>query len=82
MKRPSDQGRLPLLVRDAYAAVLSVQPAEAKARSCRVALVADPRRIARMRHDGCGGREGKVELLTWIEGASSRPVRRIVVVGG
>ena len=32
--------------------------------------------IARMRHDGCGGREGKVELITGIEGASSRPVRR------
>jgi hypothetical protein len=34
-----------------------------------------------MRHDGCGGRAGKVELLTGIEGASSRPVRRIVLVG-
>jgi hypothetical protein len=31
----------------------------------------------RMRHDGCGGRVGKVELLTGIEGASSRPVRKI-----
>jgi hypothetical protein len=30
--------------------------------------------IARMRHDGCGGRPGRVELLTGIEGASSRPV--------
>src|SRR6476659_1645219 len=37
--------------------------------------------IARMRHDGCGGRAGKVELLTGIEGASSRRVRRIVVEG-
>jgi hypothetical protein len=37
--------------------------------------------IARLRHDGCGGRAGKVELLTGIEGASSRPVRRIVLVG-
>ena len=37
--------------------------------------------IARMRHDGCGGRAGKVELLTGIEGASSRPVRRIVLPG-
>jgi hypothetical protein len=36
--------------------------------------------IARMRHDGCGGRAGKVELLTGIEGVSSRPVRRIVLV--
>ena len=35
--------------------------------------------IERMRHDGCGGRPGKVELLTGIEGASSRPVRRIVM---
>jgi hypothetical protein len=32
--------------------------------------------------DGCGGRAGRVELLTGIEGASSRPVRRIVLVAG
>ena len=38
--------------------------------------------IERMRHDGCGGRAGKVELLTGIEGVSRRrPVRRIVLVG-
>ena len=36
---------------------------------------------ARMRHDGCGGRPGRVELLTGIEGVSSRPVRRIVLMG-
>jgi hypothetical protein len=35
-----------------------------------------------MRHDGCGGRAGKAELLTDIEGASSRSVRRIVVMEG
>ena len=34
-----------------------------------------------MRHDGCGGRAGRVELLTGIEGVGSRPVRRIVLVG-
>ena len=33
--------------------------------------------IARMRHDGCGGRAGKVELLTGIDGVSSRPARKI-----
>ena len=38
--------------------------------------------LDRARHDGCGGRAGKAELLTGIEGASSRPVRRIVVRGG
>ena len=38
--------------------------------------------IARGRHDGCGGRAGKLELLTGIEAASSRPVRRIVLIGG
>ena len=38
--------------------------------------------IARMRHDGCGGLAGKAELLTGIEGASSRPVPRIVLVDG
>ena len=38
--------------------------------------------LARMRHDGCGGRAGKVELLTGIEGASSRPVRRIMLIDG
>ena len=37
--------------------------------------------IERMRHDGCGGRAGKVELMTGIEGVSSRPVRRIVLAG-
>ena len=35
--------------------------------------------LARMRHDGCGGLAGKAELLTGIEGVSSRPVRRIVL---
>ena len=29
--------------------------------------------LDRMRHDGCGGRAGRVELLTGIEGASRRP---------
>ena len=37
--------------------------------------------LARMRHDGCGGRAAKAELLTGVEGVSSRPVRRIVLVG-
>jgi len=36
--------------------------------------------LARARHEGCGGRPGSVELLTGIEGASSRPVRRIVLM--
>ena len=35
--------------------------------------------LARMRHDGCGGRPGTAELLTGIEGMGSRPVRRIVL---
>ena len=38
--------------------------------------------LAKMRHDGCGGRAGKAELLTGIEGVSSRPVRRIVLRDG
>jgi hypothetical protein len=38
--------------------------------------------ISRMRHDGCGGRAGRVELLSGIEGVSSRPVRRIVLLAG
>jgi hypothetical protein len=37
--------------------------------------------IAPMRHDGCGGRAGKAELLTGIEGVSSRPGRKIVLLG-
>lgn len=36
--------------------------------------------LNRMRHDGCGGRGGKVELLTGIEGASSWPVRKITLI--
>jgi hypothetical protein len=38
--------------------------------------------LARARHDGCGGGAGRAELLTGIEGASSRPVRRIVLRAG
>ena len=38
--------------------------------------------LDRARHDGCGGRPGRVELLTGIKGASSRPVRRIVLREG
>ena len=38
--------------------------------------------LDKMRHDGCGGRAGKAELLTGIEGVSSRPVRRIVLREG
>ena len=36
--------------------------------------------LARMRHDGCGGLAGRAELLTGVEGASSRPVRRIMLI--
>jgi hypothetical protein len=36
----------------------------------------------RMRHDGCGGQAARAELPTGIEGASSRPVRRIVLRSG
>jgi hypothetical protein len=35
--------------------------------------------IRRARHDGCGGLAAKAELLTGIEGANSRPVRKIVL---
>src|SRR5215472_4168942 len=38
--------------------------------------------LNRMRHDGCGGRPGRVELLTGIDGVSSEPVRRIVLMSG
>jgi hypothetical protein len=38
--------------------------------------------LDRMRHDGCGGRAGKAELLTDIEGTSSRAVRKIVLLSG
>jgi hypothetical protein len=38
--------------------------------------------IARMRHEGCGGGAGKVELLAGIDGVSDRPVRRIVLRAG
>ena len=36
--------------------------------------------LARMRHDGCGGRPARAELMTGIEAASSR-ARRIVLMG-
>jgi hypothetical protein len=35
--------------------------------------------LKRMRHDGCGGLPGMVELLTGIEAASSRPVQKILL---
>ena len=35
--------------------------------------------IAKMRHNGCGGRPGRVELLSGIDGVSSGPVQRIVL---
>ena len=38
--------------------------------------------LSRMRHEGCGGRAGRAELLNGIESASSRPVRRIVLRDG
>ena len=38
--------------------------------------------IKLMRHAGCGGRASKVELVSGIEGAGSRPVRKIVVLDG
>ena len=38
--------------------------------------------LDRMRHDGCGGRAGKAELITGIEGVSSGPVRRILLRDG
>jgi hypothetical protein len=38
--------------------------------------------LGQMRHDGCGGQAARAELLTGIEGASSRPVRRIVLREG
>jgi hypothetical protein len=38
--------------------------------------------LSRMRHDGCGGRAGRAELLTGIDGVSSRPVRKIVLIAG
>ena len=38
--------------------------------------------LAKMRHDGCGGRAGKAELFSGIEGVSNRPVRKIVLREG
>ena len=38
--------------------------------------------IAKMRHDSCGRLPGQAELLTGIESASSRPVRKIVLLSG
>jgi hypothetical protein len=35
--------------------------------------------LARMRHAGCGGLAGRAELLSGAEGASCRPVRKIVL---
>jgi hypothetical protein len=52
--------------------VMHDEPHAARWRERRLADI-----LRRMRHDGCGGRARKAELLTGIEGASSRPVRLI-----
>jgi hypothetical protein len=44
--------------------------------------MSEHRLASRMRHEGCGGRAGRVELLTGIDGVSSRPVRKIVLIAG
>ena len=36
--------------------------------------------LRRARHEGCGGRVAKAELLTGLEAATSRPVRRIMLI--
>ena len=36
--------------------------------------------LKRMRHEGCGGQPAKAELLSGAEAASSRSVRRIVLL--
>jgi hypothetical protein len=38
--------------------------------------------LARARHEGCGGRAAKAELLTAADSASSGPLRRIVLRAG
>jgi hypothetical protein len=38
--------------------------------------------IVKLLHDGCGGRTGRAELLSGIEGVSTRPVRKIVLREG
>ena len=38
--------------------------------------------LSRARHEGCGGRAGRAELLAGADGVSSRPVRRIVLQAG
>ena len=38
--------------------------------------------LERMRHDGCGGKAGRAQLITGIAAASTRPVRRIVLREG
>jgi hypothetical protein len=37
--------------------------------------------IGRMRHDGCGGRAAKSRTADRIDGISSRPVRKILLLG-
>jgi hypothetical protein len=38
--------------------------------------------LGQMRHDGCGGRAARAELLIGIDSVSSRSVRRIVLRAG
>jgi hypothetical protein len=56
--------------------VVMVNESHARWRDSRLADI-----LAKMRHDGCGGRPLKAELLSGVVGVSSRPVRRIVLMG-
>jgi hypothetical protein len=38
--------------------------------------------LGRARHEGCGGRAARAELLTGVDGVGSGPVRRIVLRAG
>ena len=70
--------------REGAEAVRQIPPATGAATAtsnCRPAAKRSTRALlARMRHDGCGGIAGNAQLLTGIESASRRPVRKIVLI--
>jgi hypothetical protein len=62
---------------DRCGTVVMVNESHARWRDSRLSEI-----LAKMRHDGCGGRPLKAELLSGVEGVSSQPVRRIVLRAG
>ena len=76
---PSPRSRREFLRIDVRRAAGKVQHGQTEVHCARSPIMPIRAILAKMRHDGCGGRGGKAELLTGIEGVGGWAVRRIVL---